>query len=250
MQNELMRHCIEGVIVLPTALMNLGALTFMERVQKNFIEAERWSQYLNGLKVTLMVSLMAVLLGIVLGVILALMRLSKNKVLSGISGLYIDVIRGTPMVVQLMIFYFVLLGPTTRLDKTVIAAIAFGCNSGAYVAEIVRAGILSIDKGQTEAGRSLGLNEVMTLRYIVLPQAFKNILPALGNELIVLIKETSILGYIGVVDLARVGEQIRARTLDAFMPLIAVAIVYYVIVKLLSFLLQKLERRMRAGDQR
>ncbi len=223
---------------------------FADQFQRNFIAADRWKMLLNGLQVTLLVSLMAVILGVILGVLLALMRLSKSKPLSFFAGGYIDIIRGTPMVVQLMIFYFVILGPTTNLNRTYIAAIAFGCNSGAYVAEIVRGGILSIDHGQTEAGRSLGLTETMTMRFIVLPQAFKNILPSLGNELIMLIKETSILGYIGVVDLARAGEQIRARTFDPFMPLIAVAVVYYVLVKLLSFLLKKLERRLRESDHR
>ncbi len=218
--------------------------------ERNFIAADRWKMLANGLQVTLYVSLLAVVLGIILGVVLALMRLSKLKPLSFFAGGYIDIIRGTPVVVQLMIFYFVLLGPHTSLDRTIIAAIAFGCNSAAYVAEIVRGGILSIDHGQTEAGRSLGLTETMTMRFIVLPQAFKNILPSLGNELIMLIKETSILGYIGVVDLARAGEQIRARTFDPFMPLLAVAVVYYALVKLLSFLLKKLERRLRESDQR
>lgn len=228
----------------------LSSLTLAERFERNFIASDRWMQLTNGLKITLMVSFIAVLIGILLGVVIALMRLSSLKPVSVLAGIYIDVIRGTPMVVQLMIFYFVLLGPTTSLDKTMIGALAFGCNSGAYVAEIVRAGILSIDKGQQEAGRSLGLTSWMTMRHIILPQAFKNILPALGNELIVLIKETSVLGYIGVVDLARAGEQIRARTLDAFMPLLAVAVIYYVIVKLMSYLLSKLERRLREGDKR
>lgn len=228
----------------------LAALTLGERFTKNFIEANRWQQILNGLQITLTVSFLAILIGIVLGVVLALMRLSKTRILVFLSGGYIDVIRGTPVVVQLMIFYFVILGPIKWIDKTWIAAIAFGFNSGGYVAEIVRGGILSIDHGQKEAGRSLGLSETMTMRYIILPQAFKNILPPLGNELIVLIKETSILGYIGVADLARVGEQIRSRTLDAFMPLIAVAIIYYILTKILSMLLQKLERRLRESDQR
>lgn len=228
----------------------LSSLTLAERFQRNFIDSSRWLQLVNGLKVTLLVSLFAVLIGTVLGVLFALMRLSKSKVISNIAGIYVDVIRGTPMVVQLMIFYFVLLGPHTSLNKTMIGAIAFGCNSGAYVAEIVRGGILSINAGQHEAGRSLGLTEWMTMRKIILPQAFKNILPSLGNELIVLIKETSVLGYIGVVDLARAGEQIRARTLDAFMPLLAVAVVYYVIVKLMSYLLSILERRLRESDKR
>jgi len=235
---------------LPLFYDTLGALSFMERLERNFITADRWRLLLDGLGTTLQVSFMAVILGIVLGVLLAFMRLSKARPLSFLSGAYIDIIRGTPLVVQLMIFYFVLLGPTTKLDKAIIAAIAFGCNSGAYVAEIVRGGILSVDHGQEEAGLSLGLTRAMTMQYIVLPQAFKNILPSLGNELIVLIKETSILGYIGVVDLARAGEQIRARTLDAFLPLIAVAVVYYVLVKFLSFLLLRLERRLRESDQR
>jgi His/Glu/Gln/Arg/opine family amino acid ABC transporter permease subunit len=221
-----------------------------QQIERNFIAADRWKMMLGGLEVTLYVSLLAVFLGIALGVFLALMRLSRYKLMSFLAGGYIDIIRGTPVVVQLMIFYFVLLGPHTQLDRTIIAAIAFGCNSAAYVAEIVRGGILSIDHGQTEAGRSLGLTETMTMRYIVLPQAFKNILPSLGNELIMLIKETSILGYIGVVDLARAGEQIRARTFEPFTPLLAVAMVYYALVKLLSFLLKRLERRLRESDQR
>ena len=278
------------------------APTLAERFQTNFIQGNRWLQYVNGLRVTLTVSGLAVILGIALGVVLALMRLSKPRPIPGLAvilvnalsavlalmwlsdwrpvsgmavivcialgvalalmrllkwwpvpflaGGYIDIIRGTPVVVQLMIFYFVILGPLTSLSKLNIAAIAFGCNSAAYVSEIVRAGILSIDHGQTEAGRSLGLTEGMTMRFIIMPQAFKNILPPLGNELIMLIKETSILGYIGVVDLARAGEQIRSRTMDAFLPLMAVAIVYYVLVKTLSFLLKILERRLRESDQR
>ena len=235
-------------MVLPTGL--LSSFTFAERVQRNFITGDRWLLLLRGLQTTLIVSVMAAVLGIVLGLLLALARLSRFKPASIAAGTYIDIIRGTPMVVQLMIFYFVLLGPITWLDKTIIASIAFGCNSAAYVAEIIRGGILSIDIGQREAGLSLGLTGAMTMRHIIMPQAVKNILPSLGNELIMLIKETSILGYIGVVDLARAGEQIRARTLDAFLPLLAVAVVYYVLVKLLSFLLQKLERRLRESDQR
>lgn len=238
------------VDAVPLVTHALGALTLPERLYRNFIEADRWLLLLGGLKVTLLVSVMAIILGIILGLFLALMRLSKFKPLSFLAGAYIDVIRGTPVVVQLMIIYFMLLSNITGLDKTIIGAIAFGCNSAAYVAEIVRGGILSIDHGQSEAGRSLGLTEGMTMRYIIMPQAVKNILPSLGNELIILIKETSILGYIGVVDLNRAGEQIRARTLDVFLPLLAVAAIYYIIVKFLSFLLRKLERRLRESDQR
>ena len=226
------------------------APTLADRFRNNFIQGNRWMQYVNGLRVTLTVSGLAVILGIALGVVLALMRLSKLKPVSFLAGAYIDLIRGTPVVVQLMIFYFVILGPLTNLSKLNIASIAFGCNSAAYVSEIVRGGILSIDHGQTEAGRSLGLSEAMTMRFIIMPQAFKNILPPLGNELIMLIKETSILGYIGVVDLARAGEQIRSRTMDAFLPLMAVALIYYVLVKALSYLLKILERRLRESDQR
>lgn len=231
------------------------APTFAERFRMNFIEADRGKLLLNGLGMTLYVSVLAVVLGIALGIVLALMRLPRkgavSSVLRAISGAYIDIIRGTPVVVQLMIFYFVLLNPQrVGLDKSLVAAIAFGCNSAAYVAEIVRGGIMSVDHGQTEAGRSLGLSGPMTMRYIIIPQAFKNILPPLGNELIMLIKETSVLGYIGVVDLNRAGEQIRTRTMDPFMPLIAVAVMYYVLVKILSFFLQKMERRLRESDQR
>ena len=235
---------------MPYAVASFAALTLRERFIRNFLESDRWRLLMNGLLVTLKVSFFAILIGIVLGVLLALLRISKRKLLSAPAGAYIDVIRGTPMVVQLLIFYFVIFGPIKWIDKTWIAIMAFGFNSGAYVAEIVRGGILSVDHGQTEAGRSLGLTEAMTMRYIVLPQAFKNILPSLGNELIVLIKETSILGYIGVTDLARVGDQIKTRTLDAFMPLIAVAAVYYGLTKTLSLLLARLERRLRESDQR
>ena len=225
----------------------LSSLSLAERFEMNFLKSNRWMQLLNGLEVTLLVSVIAVMIGIVLGVLFALLRLSKCKPLSALAGLYIDVIRGTPMVVQLMIFYFVLLGPTTSLNKTTIGALAFGCNSGAYVAEIVRAGIQSIDGGQREAGRSLGLTEWMTMKKIILPQAFKNVLPALANEFITLLKETSVSGYIGLMDLTKAGDIIRSRTFAAFFPLIAVALIYLVIVVALSAGVTKLERRLRNG---
>jgi His/Glu/Gln/Arg/opine family amino acid ABC transporter permease subunit len=226
--------------------------------QKVFIEGGAYRTFLNGLLVTLQLALGAVIVGVLLGLTLAFMRLSNWRVLgvkplSMLSGAYIDLIRGTPMVMQLLIFSFVIFGgirSTNPMVKLGIGALAFGCNSGAYVAEIIRAGILSVEHGQTEAGRSLGLTQWQTMRHIVLPQAAKNVIPALGNELIVLIKETSIFGYIGGVDLAKVGEQVRARTFFSLVPLLTVALMYYVVVKLLTMLLQIVERRLRAGDHR
>lgn len=234
---------------------------FIEDFQRVFIEGDRYKLFLNGVGVTLQLSVFGVCIGILGGLLLALMRLSNNKVARSISGIYIDIIRGTPMVVQLLIFYFVFFGGVREIAlgplvfegaglRVFIGALSFGCNSAAYVAEIVRAGIQSIDHGQTEAGRSLGLSGWQTMRLIVLPQAVKNVIPALGNELIVLIKETSIFGYIGGVDLTKVGEQIRTKTYIAFLPLIAVAVIYYVIVKALSLVLARVERRLRESDIR
>ena len=225
-----------------------AALSFAERFERNFVEADRWMQLVDGLKITLWVSLLAVLLGIVLGVLLALMRLSRFKPLSFLAGMYIDIVRGTPVVVQLMIFYFVLLGPHTSLDKVYIGAIAFGCNSGAYVAEIVRAGILSVDHGQMEAGRSLGMTQVMTMRYVILPQAFKNILPALGNEFVTIIKESSICSVVGVFELMYMSDMVRAAIARPFEPLLVVALLYFCITFPLSKLMGALERRMKRGE--
>ena len=164
-----------------------------------------------------------------------------------ICNLYLTIIRGTPVVVQLLIIYFVIFG-SVRIDKVFVAIIAFGINSGAYVAEIVRSGIMSIDRGQFEASRSIGFDYKRTMLYIIVPQAFKNILPALGNEFIVLVKETSVAGYVALQDLTYVGNLIRSRTYEAFFPLITVAVIYLIIVLILSFLLKKLERRLRNSD--
>jgi polar amino acid transport system permease protein/polar amino acid transport system substrate-binding protein len=181
------------------------------------------------------------------------MRLSRTKngkktVFSVFAGIYIDVIRGTPAVLQLLILYFAVLPATA--SKELAAVIAFSINSGAYVAEIVRAGIQAVDYGQTEAGRSLGLSQRATMQYIIIPQAMKNILPALVNEFIVLLKETAVAGYIGVMDLTKVSDFIVSRTFIAFMPLIGTAVIYFTIVKILSVLLGKLERRLRQSDSR
>lgn len=222
------------------------------RFVNNFINDNRWQYITDGLVVTLEVTLFAVILGIILGFLVAIVRSThdrtgKLKVLNVICNLYLTVIRGTPVVVQLLIIYFVIFG-STDISKVFVAVMAFGINSGAYVAEIFRSGIMSIDNGQFEAGRSLGLNYRQTMIYIIMPQAFKNILPALGNEFISLLKETSVSGYIALQDLTKGGDIIRSRTYDAFMPLIAVALIYLVMVLIFSRLVGILERRLRNSD--
>lgn len=214
-----------------------------------FIRDDRYMLLLNGIGVTIKVSLLAVALGILIGLLIALCNLSHRRLLRGIGKVYTDVIRGTPSVTQLMIIYFVIFA-TVQWEKWIIAAIAFGINSGAYVSEIIRAGILSIDKGQTEAGRSLGLNGRQTMLSIVIPQAVKNIFPALCNEFIVLIKETAIVGYVGLVDIQKAGDFIKSATFKAFMPLIGTAVIYFVIIKLLTLGLGVIERRLRKSEAR
>lgn len=226
---------------------------FIDKFTLNFITDNRWKYLTNGLKTTLTVTVFAVLIGIVLGFVVAVVRATydktkKLKLLNAVCKLYLTVIRGTPVVVQLLIIYFVIFG-SVRIDKTFVAILAFGLNSGAYVAEIIRGGIMSIDNGQFEAGRSLGFNYVQTMAYIVLPQVFKNVLPSLGNEFIVLLKETSVAGYIALEDLTKGGDIIRSRTYDAFMPLIAVALIYLVMVLAFSKLLNILERRLRNSER-
>lgn len=224
-----------------------------QAVEASFITGDRWKLYLNGLGVTLEVSVIAAILGMLIGTVVALMRLSVRKngkptIWSGIAGVYIDIIRGTPTVLQLMIMWFVILASSK--NGVLIASLSFGINSGAYVAEIVRAGILAVDKGQTEAGRSLGLSNAQTMMYIVLPQAVKNVLPPIGNEFIVLIKETAIVGYVGLTDLTRAANQIGSKTYQMFVPLVGAAIIYFVLIKILTILLGKLERRLRKSDNR
>ena len=225
---------------------------FQNRFYLNFIKDDRWHYITRGLGTTVQITLMAVLLGIVIGFIIAIIRSThdktgKLKIPNLICKLYLTVIRGTPVVVQLLIIYFVVFA-SVNVGKMFVAVIAFGINSGAYVAEIVRSGIMSIDKGQLEAGRSLGFTYAQTMIYVIIPQAFKNVLPALGNEVIVLLKETSVSGYIAMEDLTKGGDIIRSRTYDAMMPLLAVALIYLVIVMFLEFLMGKLERRLRNSD--
>ena len=226
--------------------------SFQERFYLNFIADDRWKYLVNGLKVTLTITFFAWIIGVVLGFLVAIVRSTydktgKLKILNLICKVYLTVIRGTPVVVQLLIIYFIIFG-SVDINKTLVAVMAFGFNSGAYVAEIFRSGIMSIDDGQFEAGRSLGFNYAQTMFYIIMPQAFKNVLPALGNEFIVLLKETSVSGYIALEDLTKGGDIIRSRTYDAFMPLIAVAVIYLVMVMIFTKLVNMLERRLRNSD--
>ena len=218
----------------------------------NFIEDNRWKYIVDGLKITLIVTIFAVLIGVLLGFLIAIVRTThdktgKLKILNAICKVYLTVIRGTPVVVQLMIIYFIIFG-SVDISKVLVAIIAFGINSGAYVAEIFRSGIMSIDNGQFEAGRSLGFNYAQTMMYIIMPQAFKNVLPTLCNEFISLLKETSVSGYIALQDLTKGGDIIRSRTYDAFMPLIAVALIYLAMVMIFTKIVSLLERRLRNSD--
>ena len=219
----------------------------------NFIKDDRWEYIAKGLGVTLEVTFFSVLVGILLGFIVAIIRSTydktgKLKFFNFLCNVYLTVIRGTPVVVQLLIIYFVIFA-SFNVDKVFVAVLAFGLNSAAYVAEIVRSGIMSIDNGQFEAGASLGLNYPKTMLFIILPQALRNILPALANEFIVLLKETSVAGYIALTDLTKGGDIIRSATYEAFLPLIAVALIYLVMVMLLSSLVTKLERRLSKSDR-
>ncbi|MCI8639722.1 MAG: amino acid ABC transporter permease [Coprococcus sp.] len=223
------------------------------KFQTAFIEGDRYKLYLSGLGVTLEVAFFAAILGVIIGIITALMKLSTRKngkrpILSYIAQAYIDIIRGTPSVLQLLIMWFIVMKDSK--NGILIAVLTFGINSGAYVAEIMRAGILAVDHGQMEAGRSLGLSKGQTMRYIILPQAIKNVLPPIGNEFIVLLKETAIVGYVSLSDLTRTASQVSSRTFEAFMPLIGAAVIYFVIIKILSKLIEMLERRLRKGDHR
>ena len=228
----------------------------------NFVNGDRWRFLVNGLFVTLRITFFALLIGVVIGIVVAIARSTYDKnatearhgvsrallrFFNGICKIYLTIIRGTPVVVQLMIFYYVIL--VSIKSGELIGILAFGINSGAYIAEIFRSGIMSIDSGQFEAGRSLGFNYIQTMWHIIVPQAFKNILPTLANEFIVLLKETAVVGYIAVQDLAKAGDIIRGRTFSAFMPLIAVALVYLALVMFFTWLVGKLERRLRSSER-
>ncbi len=226
--------------------------TFIDKLTQNFIEDDRYMYLVKGLGNTLIITLFALLIGIAVGFLVAVIRSTHDKhgglgFLNAICKLYLTVWRGTPTVVQVMIMYYVILVSVS--NKIVVAVVAFGLNSAAYVAEIVRSGIMSIDEGQFEAGRSLGLNYSQTMRLIILPQAFKNVLPALGNEFITLLKETSVSGYIGMMDLTKGADIIRSQTYEAMMPLLGCAAIYLVLVMILTAGLRKLEGRLRKSDR-
>ena len=235
-----------------------------EKFMRCFVDNGYWKWLLEGLGKTLIITVFAVLIGFVFGVILATIRSSydKNeeslklrgglgytllKIANAICKAYITLIRGIPVVVQLMIWYFVIL--VTQKNGVIIAIIAFGFNSAAYVAEIFRGGIMSIDEGQFEAGRSLCFNYVQTMMHIVIPQTIKAVLPTLLNEIIALLKETSVAGYVGIMDLTKAGDLIRGRTFEAFMPLIAVALIYFATVLLLTNVFSIFERRLRRSER-
>ncbi|MCR5595491.1 MAG: amino acid ABC transporter permease [Lachnospiraceae bacterium] len=235
----------------------------IEKFTQDFIVDDRWKFITKGLGVTLEVTALALVFGVIIGLIIGIIRCAHDQqnanerrgvkgailnFLNLICQLYVTVIRGTPALVQLLIMYFIIL--VSAQSKVMVAVVTFSINSGAYVAEIFRGGIMSIDKGQMEAGRSLGLNYVQTMTYTIIPQAMKACLPALANELITLLKETSICGYIGLNELTRGGDIIRGTTFDALLPLFCVAIIYLVIVMLLSYLMSLIERRLRKSDNR
>ena len=232
---------------------------FYVRFYQAFIENDRWQQYLNGVGTTLLVTALALLIGVILGVIVAVVRTAHDQqrpgkhnpvlgILNGILQVYVTVIRGTPMMVQLMIMGFVIFASSR--DFAMVGALTLGINSGAYTAEIIRGGLMSVDAGQMEAGRSLGLNYTDTMRFIIVPQAIKAILPALGNEFIVLLKDTSLISVIGGKELIYAARGVISRTYEAMFPFLGAALIYLVLVMLFTWLLGIFERRLRASDRR
>ena len=235
--------------------------TFFYKLFKCFVYDDRYMLFLKGLGNTLTLTFFALMIGIVLGIVASMIRVSWDKTKNSLHGapkfflglgnaiaqIYVTVIRGTPVVVQIMIMFFVIFASSR--NKLMIGALSFGINSGAYVAEIIRGGIMSVDAGQMEAGRSLGFGYVPTMRYIILPQAFKAVLPALGNEFIVLLKETAVVGYIGLSDLTYAGNTVGGNTYEYLYPLLLVALVYLAFVMVLSWLLSKLEGRLRKSER-
>lgn len=220
----------------------------MDAIYQNLVANDRWKLILTGLGNTIVIALGAIVIGTLIGAVMALMRVSKNKILSGISFVYITVVRGVPVVTQLMIFSFIIFA-SQGVSKLMIAIIAFGVNSGAYVAEIFRAGIQGVPPGQIEAGRSLGLSGWQTMRSIICPQAFKAVLPTYTNEFVVLIKETSVAGYVAMPDLTKSFDMIRNATFNPWVPLFAAATIYLCLTLGLSQLFARLERRLAKSDR-
>ena len=244
-----------------------GAIIMWESLKmgfyQTFILEDNYQYFVKGLGTTLTVTIFALIIGVIIGVLVAIIRSAHDqqpekkkglplKILNGICKVYLTVIRGTPMMVQLLIMWFVVWASARSTDSNMMkcAILAFGINSGAYVAEIFRSGIMSIDKGQMEAGRSVGLTYASTMRYIIIPQAFKNVLPALGNELIALVKETSVVTVIGLRDLTKGAMIVQSKTYQALVPYVAIAAIYLVIVMFLTWVMGKMERRLRQSDLR
>lgn len=238
-----------------------GFQKFIYDIFQTFVFENRWKFFVSGLKTTFIIALGALILGILIGVLVAVVRSAHDskrtkpnvllRIANALCKLYLTIIRGTPVMVQLLIMGFVIMVPKLgSIETTWCAIITFGINSGAYVAEIVRSGIMSVDHGQMEAGRSLGLNYVQTMRYIIVPQAIKNILPALGNEMITLVKETSVVMVISVQDLTQAAKVIVSKTYNAIVPYVSLAIIYLVIILIMTKLLAMFERRLRESDRR
>ena len=250
--DQWMKIVPDSVVNLPEGLRNL-----LFQLYQTFIAADRWKWFLNGLKITFAVTIGALILGVIIGLLIAIVRTAHDSrrmgksniilsILNAVCKLYLTVIRGTPAMIQILIMFFVVF--STARNGTPVAMLTFGINSGAYVAEIIRGGIMAVDEGQNEAGRSLGLNFAQTMLYIIIPQALKNVLPALANEFIVLLKETSVACYVAVNDLTKGGEIIRSQTYIQAMPLLIVAALYLIMVVFFSHLVSKLERRLRSSD--
>lgn len=244
------------------ALLRAGEATgwqeFYVKFYQAFIDGNRWKQYLNGVGTTLLVTAMALAIGVALGILVAMIRTAHDQqragkhnpilgVLNGVCQVYVTVIRGTPMMVQLLIMGFVIF--SSSREYTMVGTLTLGINSGAYVAEIVRGGLMSVDRGQSEASRSLGLNYLDTMRFIIIPQAFKNILPALGNEFITLFKDTALISAIGGKELVYAAKAVGSQTYDVMYPYIGIAVIYLIMVLLFSWLQNKLERRLQESDR-
>ena len=245
---------IEKIVSKYVGVNETESVDLVAQFYKNLVYKNRYKMILSGLSSTIAITFVALIIGIIIGFTLSLIKVSKSKnicvtILKFLSNCYITIIRGTPVVVQLFVIYYLVFA-STGMPKILIAMIAFGINSGAYVAEVVRGGLLSVDIGQYEAGRSLGLSNRITMFKIIIPQAIKNVLPSLVGEFINLIKETSVAGFIGITDLSRAGDIIRSQTYEPFVPLLTVAVIYLIIIAVLTALFSVLERRMRSGDKR
>jgi len=228
---------------------------WLDKLYETFIVGDRYMTLIEGFEKTIIITLGALVLGVIIGTIVAMIKVFAHnnsrskifKILDILCNIYLTVIRGTPVVVQLLISFFIIF--ISAKDGTWVAMLTFGINSGAYVAETIRSGIMAIDVGQMEAGRSLGFSNLQTMWLIILPQAFKNILPAIGNEMIALLKETSVAGYVAVIDLTKAGNQIKNTTYDQINPILLVALVYLAMVMLLTWLIGLLERRLRKNER-